>query len=61
VRQTLYIGLLATLWLLAMAALVLALDGLERPPFIPLALVGGAWFGSFATVSLIEEIWPDRL
>jgi len=45
----------------SMASLMLALDGLRHPPFIPHALVGGAWFGSFATVSIVEEIWPDRL
>jgi apolipoprotein N-acyltransferase len=44
-----------------MANLVLALDGIEHPPFIPFALIGGAWFASFATVSLAEEIWPDCL
>jgi hypothetical protein len=44
-----------------MCALLLALDGIEHPPFIPLALVGGAWFASFATISLTEEIWPDCL
>jgi hypothetical protein len=48
-------------WTFAMAALALALDGLEHPPFIPLALISGAWFASFATISIAEEIWPDCL
>jgi hypothetical protein len=61
VRQTLYVALLILLLAASMANLVLALDGIEHPPFIPLALIGGAWFASFATVSLAEEIWPDCL
>ena len=60
-RKALYLLLLAALWSASMASVMLALDGIEHPPFIPLALVGGAWFASFATISLAEEIWPDCL
>jgi len=61
VRKALYVALLTLLWAFAMAELVLALDGIQHPPFAPIFLVGGAWFASFATVSLAEEIWPDCL
>jgi hypothetical protein len=60
-RCFLYVALLILLLAVSMASLALALDGIEHPPFIPLALVGGAWFASFATISLAEEIWPDCL
>jgi hypothetical protein len=60
-RKALYLLLLAALWSASMASVMLALDGIEHPPFIPLALIGGAWFGSFALISLIEEIYPDCL
>lgn len=55
-RRAVYIALLILLWAVSMAELALGLDGIQHPPFIPLALIGGAWFGSFATISLAEEI-----
>jgi hypothetical protein len=48
-------------------ALALGLDGLEHP-FVPHALLAGAYFGAISTVSLAEEIsewraardyWPN--
>jgi hypothetical protein len=60
-RRFLYVALLILLWAASMMSLALALDGIEHPPFVPAALIGGAWFASFATISIAEEIWPDCL
>jgi len=55
-RRTAYIALLLTIWLVSLAALALGLDSIEHPPFVPYALIGGAYFGAISTVSLAEEI-----
>jgi hypothetical protein len=55
-RRMAYRILLIAVWIAGLVAMALALDGIEHPPFIPLALIGGAWFAAFATVSLAEEI-----
>jgi len=56
IRRTAYIALLLAIWLASLAALALGLDGLEHPPFVPHALLAGAYFGALSTVSLAEEI-----
>jgi hypothetical protein len=55
-RRAAYILTLIGIWAASMAALALGLDGLEHPPFVPHALLAGAYFGSISTVSLAEEI-----
>jgi hypothetical protein len=55
-RRTAYILVLAVIWAASMAALALGLEGLEHPPFVPHALLAGAYFGALSTVSLAEEI-----
>jgi hypothetical protein len=55
-RRAAYIALLLTISLASLAALALGLDGLEHPPFIPIALISGAYFGALSAVSLAEEI-----
>jgi len=56
-RRAAYITLLLAIWLVSLAALALGLDGLlGHPPFIPVALISGAYFGALSTVSLAEEI-----
>src|SRR5262249_52731102 len=55
-RRAAYILTLVGIWAASMAALALGLDGLEHPPFVPHALLAGAYFGSISTVSLAEEI-----
>src|SRR5262249_43062132 len=48
---------LIVIWAASMAALALGLDGLlGHPPFVPYALISGAYFGALSTVSLAEEI-----
>jgi len=55
-RQAAYLTLLSLLAIAGMAELALGLDGLlDHPPFVPIALVGGAWLAAFAVVSLAEE------
>jgi len=55
-RRLAYILTLTVIWAASMAALALGLDGLEHPPFVPIALISGAYFGAISTVSLAEEI-----
>jgi len=55
-RRAAYILILIVIWAASMAALALGLDGLEHPPFVPHALLAGAYFGAISTVSLAEEI-----
>jgi hypothetical protein len=55
-RHVAYILTLIVIWAVSMTALALGLDGLEHPPFIPHALLAGAYFGAISTVSLAEEI-----
>jgi hypothetical protein len=55
-RRTAYILTLIGIWAASLAALALGLDGLEHPPFVPIALISGAYFGAVSTVSLAEEI-----
>jgi hypothetical protein len=55
-RRAAYILTLAAIWAASMAALILGLDGLEHPPFVPHALLAGAYFGAISSVSLAEEI-----
>jgi len=55
-RRRAYILILIVIWAASVAALALGLDGLEHPPFMPVALISGAYFGSISTVSLAEEI-----
>ena len=56
-RRAAYIALLLAIWLVSLAALALSLDGLlGHPPFMPVALISGAYFGAISTVSLAEEI-----
>jgi len=55
-RRAAYIALLLAIWVVSLAALALGLDGLEHPPFVPHALLAGAYFGALSTVSLAEEI-----
>ena len=56
-RRLASIALLLAIWLVSLAALALGLDGLvEHPPFVPHALLAGAYFGALSTVSLAEEI-----
>jgi hypothetical protein len=40
----------------SLAALALGLDSIEHPPFLPAALLAGAYFGALSAVSLAEEI-----
>jgi len=56
VRRAAYVALLIAIWLISLAALTLGLDSIEHPPFVPYALIGGAYFGSLCSVSLAEEI-----
>ena len=61
-RYCAYISILIGIWAGSMAALVLGLDGLlGHPPFVPVALISGAYFGAISTVSLAEEIAEWRL
>jgi hypothetical protein len=55
-RYMAYILLLIVVWSASMAALAFGLDGLEHPPFVPHALLAGAYFGAISTVS-----WPRKL
>jgi len=55
-RHAAYILTLVVIWTASMAAVVLGLDGLEHPPFIPYALIAGGYFGAITTVTLAEEI-----
>src|SRR5690349_19042333 len=55
-RRAAYILTLIGIWAASMAGLALGLDGLEHPPFLPIALISGAYFGSISAVSLAEEI-----
>jgi hypothetical protein len=55
-RRAAYILTLIVIWAASLAALALGLDGLEHPPFVPVALISGAYFGSISTVGLAEEI-----
>jgi hypothetical protein len=48
--------ILIVVWAASMGVLALGLDGIEHPPFIPYALISGAYFGALSTVSLAEEI-----
>jgi hypothetical protein len=62
-RQAAYLTFLSLLAIAGTAELALGLDGLlGHPPFVPIALVGGAWLAAFATVSLAEEVadWIGR-
>src|SRR5262245_12374813 len=55
-RRTASIAVLLAIWLVSLAALALGLDSIEHSPFIPHALLAGAYFGAVSTVSLAEEI-----
>jgi len=56
-RRVAYVLTLIGIWAASLAAIALGLDGiLGHPPFLPIALIGGAYFGSISTVSLAEEI-----
>src|SRR5262245_59476303 len=55
-RRWTYILILAVIWAASMGAIMLGMDSLLHPPFIPHALFGGAYFGTISTVSLAEEI-----
>jgi hypothetical protein len=55
-RRLASIALLLTVWVVSLAALALGLDSIEHPPFVPHALLAGAYFGALSTVSLAEEI-----
>ena len=56
-RRAAYLTLLSLLAIAGTAELALALDGLlGHPPFVPIALVSGAWLAAFAVISLAEEI-----
>ena len=55
-RRLASIALLLALWLVSLAALALGLDSIEHPPFVPYALISGAYFGALSAVSLAEEI-----
>src|SRR5262249_53300946 len=51
-RRWAYILTLIVIWAASMAALALGLDGLlGHPPFVPYALISGAYFGALSTVS----------
>jgi hypothetical protein len=54
-RRAAYIALLLAVLLVSLAAIALAIDGLAHPPFIPHALLAGAYFGAISAVSLAEE------
>jgi hypothetical protein len=63
VRPAAYITLLLAILVVSLAAIALGLDGLlEHPPFIPHALLAGAYFGAISAVSLAEEAaeWIGR-
>src|SRR5262245_34205322 len=56
-RRTASIAVLLAIWLVSLAALALGLDGLlGHPPFVPHALLAGAYFGAVSTVSLAEAL-----
>jgi hypothetical protein len=55
-RYVAYISILIGVWLFGMAALMLGVDGLLHPPFVPVALISGAYFGAITTVCLAEEV-----
>jgi hypothetical protein len=62
-RRAAYILTLIGIWAASLAAIALGLDGiLGHPPFLPIALISGAYFGAVSTVSLAEEIaeWRAR-
>jgi hypothetical protein len=54
-RRAAYIILLLTILVISLAAIALALDGLAHPPFLPHALLAGAYFGALSALSLAEE------
>jgi hypothetical protein len=60
-RRVSYIGLLIAVWLFAMAALALGLDGIMHPPFSGVIFVSAAYWSSLVTILLVEEFWPDCL
>lgn len=55
-RRAAYILILVVIWAASMASLALGLDGIEHPPFVPHALLAGAYFGAISTISLAEEV-----
>jgi hypothetical protein len=53
---------LLAVWLVSLAAIALGLDGiLGHPPFLPIALVGGAYWGALSATCLAEEVAEWRL
>jgi hypothetical protein len=61
-RRSAYVCSLIGTWLAGLAALVLGLDSIQHPPFIPLALVVGAYWAAVCSVLLAEEAadWMAR-
>jgi hypothetical protein len=54
-RHAAYISILIGLWLFGMAGLMLGMDSVLNPPFIPHALFGGAYWAALCSVALAEE------